>query len=430
MDGDVKPEELVNDELVGFANESAKYVDATKTANMYVYSNNKKATVKIEKFNDEVNFIGKDENKYTMKVNLEGLTPIAQDSDYIYAVATVNVCESGSTETTKKEEKQYFVQKISKAQGDKQDGAYLPKSVTSYGLDINGTFKDSDVNTAANLLLTKKDDNQYYVSNNIVQAIKGNLYVTVVKDNNVEVYNLKLKKTKLDTVKDKEGNYVRGVDTSIVISDSDDDQDIVGKDAYSIDAEGNTWALDKGKIYKFDGSKFKEIYTCDRSLDSLDVYNEKNLIAWDSNGDVFATTIKQSDDKEEQETPAVKAGWVTNQDGSWSYNKVDGTKMTGWLLDGSNWYYLNANGIMQTGWVNDNGTWYYLNPVSNGFKGAMQTGWLNDNGTWYYLQSSGAMKTGWLLDGSNWYYLNANGSMAVNTTVDGYKVGANGAWIR
>ncbi|WP_423060317.1 hypothetical protein, partial [Clostridium butyricum] len=26
--------------------------------------------------------------------------------------------------------------------------------------------------------------------------------------------------------------------------------------------------------------------------------------------------------------------------------------------------------------------------------------------------------------------LNANGSMAANTTVDGYKLGANGAWIR
>ena len=60
----------------------------------------------------------------------------------------------------------------------------------------------------------------------------------------------------------------------------------------------------------------------------------------------------------------------------------------------------------------------------------MKTGWLNDNGTWYYLQSNGAMKTGWLNDNGTWYYLNANGSMAANTVVDGYKLGANGAWIR
>ncbi|POO88629.1 hypothetical protein C1H57_25050, partial [Clostridium sp. 2-1] len=37
-------------------------------------------------------------------------------------------------------------------------------------------------------------------------------------------------------------------------------------------------------------------------------------------------------------------------------------------------------------------------------------GWLNDNGTWYYLNSSGAM--------------------LYNTTVDGYVLGSNGAWIR
>ncbi|NFS93867.1 hypothetical protein FDF05_13055, partial [Clostridium botulinum] len=40
----------------------------------------------------------------------------------------------------------------------------------------------------------------------------------------------------------------------------------------------------------------------------------------------------------------------------------------------------------------------------------MQTGWLNDNGTWYYLDGSGKMLS--------------------NTTVNGYVLGANGAWIR
>lgn len=60
----------------------------------------------------------------------------------------------------------------------------------------------------------------------------------------------------------------------------------------------------------------------------------------------------------------------------------------------------------------------------------MQTGWLNDNGTWYYLQASGAMKTGWLNDNGTWYFLNASGKMLSNTVVDGYKLGANGAWIR
>ena len=72
-----------------------------------------------------------------------------------------------------------------------------------------------------------------------------------------------------------------------------------------------------------------------------------------------------------------------------------------------------------------NGTWYFLNG-----SGAMKTGWVQDGSTWYYLQSSGAMKTGWLNDNGTWYYLNASGAMLANTTVDGYKLGASGAWVK
>ena len=39
----------------------------------------------------------------------------------------------------------------------------------------------------------------------------------------------------------------------------------------------------------------------------------------------------------------------------------------------------------------------------------MQRGWLNDSGTWYYLSKSGAM--------------------LANTIIDGYVLGASGAWL-
>ena len=45
---------------------------------------------------------------------------------------------------------------------------------------------------------------------------------------------------------------------------------------------------------------------------------------------------------------------------------------------------------MTTGWQQVNGAWYYLNPVSDGTKGAM----------------------------------------AANTTIDGYYVNADGAWVQ
>ncbi|MGI5957785.1 MAG: hypothetical protein ACOX60_00005, partial [Massiliimalia sp.] len=82
---------------------------------------------------------------------------------------------------------------------------------------------------------------------------------------------------------------------------------------------------------------------------------------------------------------------------------------------------------MLTGWVYDGGKWYYMNK-----DGSMHFGWLSWAGYWYHLDSHGAMSTGWKQVNGKWYYLYAqNGRMAANTTTpDGYRVGADGAWIK
>ncbi|VPK26846.1 surface protein PspA [Streptococcus pneumoniae] len=141
---------------------------------------------------------------------------------------------------------------------------------------------------------------------------------------------------------------------------------------------------------------------------------------------------------------AMATGWL-QYNGSWYYLNSNGAMATGWLQYNGSWYYLNSNGAMATGWLQYNGSWYYLD--SNG---AMATGWLQYNGSWYYLNSNGAMATGWVKDADTWYYLEASGAMkasqwfkvsdkwyyvngsgalAVNTTVDGYRVNANGEWV-
>jgi 2',3'-cyclic-nucleotide 2'-phosphodiesterase / 3'-nucleotidase / 5'-nucleotidase len=163
---------------------------------------------------------------------------------------------------------------------------------------------------------------------------------------------------------------------------------------------------------------------------------------------------------------AVQTGWV-QQDGKWFFYNEDGVMQTGWVKSKGKWYFLDKDGVMQTGWYKENGTWYYLDTVNGDMKlnwakvngkwyffnvhGAMQTGWVKDgtkwyfldqtNGDmktgwvftgkkWYFLASSGAMKTGWVFTGSKWYYLNADGSMAANTTIGGFKLGKDGAWIK
>lgn len=128
-------------------------------------------------------------------------------------------------------------------------------------------------------------------------------------------------------------------------------------------------------------------------------------------------------------TTTIKANQWVQTNGKWQYNDATGNPIkNNWFSDRSagKEYYLQADGIMATGWLNYSGNSYYL-----GTDGAKKTGWQLVNGSWYYLDSQGRMQTGWFKDvDGKYYYLNSNGAMAYNTTIDGYKLGANGAWVK
>ena len=128
------------------------------------------------------------------------------------------------------------------------------------------------------------------------------------------------------------------------------------------------------------------------------------------------------------DTTTVKVNQWIQVNGGWQYNDSSGNSVkNSWFIDRNygKEYYLQSNGYMATSWLNYSGSWYYL-----GSDGAKKTGWQSVSGTWYYLDSQGKMQTGWIKDTTGkYYYLNSNGSMASNTTVGGYKLGANGAWI-
>ena len=412
--------------VTGYTNQSGKYIDASVTANMYVYDAADNRMVKVEEFNKGY---GKDDK---VSVTLEEANTIAEDSNYIYRVVKVGLTGSSTVQTKKnvageyvREEQKtaYYLQKISKAQGDKEDDAYLPKSVESY--EISEILGNKDAKDAYDALVDADNDDLVGI-----RAIDGVLYVTTLSDDEVKVVKLTTKKSEKIEVK-LSSTSTKKYDVSI-LKKADD----VDTDAYdvSIDVDGNVWAIYKGEISRsVKGGDFEVVYTCDRSLDRLDVYNEKSLVAWDEDGEVY-TTVQEGKEASKDEAEdivggdtTVKTGWDKNADGTWVLYDAAGKKLTGWQLVNGTWYYMDkTTGIMQTGWLNDNGTWYYLQA-----NGAMKTGWLNDRGTWYYLQANGAMKTGWLEDtDGNWYYLQANGAMAKNTTIDDYRLGSNGAWIR
>ena len=126
----------------------------------------------------------------------------------------------------------------------------------------------------------------------------------------------------------------------------------------------------------------------------------------------------------------AKGWWILNPDGT--YPKAQ------WLWINNRWYYFNQEGYMLTGWLFYNNAWYYFEEKEGSEQGKMSLGWKEIRGFWYYFceeagAENGKMRTGWQEVKGKWYYLNPedsaeNGKMLFNTKVDGYTLGADGAW--
>ena len=447
--------------LFGFTGTAGKYIDASYLANIYAYSTKEGKTVKIENYSNNMDDVDSDSKLLATLIGQPVV--LTQNTDYIYALVKVAITDSASNATVTngattaaaayvngnttdvKTTVRTYVQKISKAQGEQKDDAYVPKTVISYEVgNANGTEYNCDdaqdaykaIATALNVTdlttATQEDAIDTTSDNGIVRpkftTVNGNLVAIDATSSKVDATTLLFKKDKVKfkiepgykaasatttTASASTFNLDTKVDTYFVEKDSDDSVDLNDNsnteytESYDIDIDGNIWVVADGKIYKYENGDMTKIYTCDSSLDSISIYDENNLVAWENNGDIY-TTVNEGSTKAEAPaaaTTTAKIGWSQLADGTWNFYDATGTKVV-------------------NNWANIAGVWYYLKA-----DGVMATGWLNDNGTWYYLASSGAMKTGWLNDNGTWYYLNASGAMAANTTVDGYTLNASGAWV-
>ncbi len=96
-----------------------------------------------------------------------------------------------------------------------------------------------------------------------------------------------------------------------------------------------------------------------------------------------------------------------------------------WHRDNIGWWYRYDNGSCPTNkWFEDErGDWYYAN--SSGY--ILTNQWLKEPEGWYYVHNNGKMALNqWVGN----YYLGEFGYMLTNTvTPDGYRVGADGAWV-
>lgn len=395
-------------EFTVYTNASGKYIDSDYNLGTVKVKLNGGTTAKVSNTNED------DED---VRVNVYDTKEIGQDSTYIYRIAMmcVNAAESGKAieevngievkegstlfqiEDGGKKVDFKVIQAISKAQASKDiDGIKYAKTVYNYFI----ADKDGDVETLLN-----EDENSF----SVVSGEKLINYKIDGSDLSTQVIELKSK-------------------GSVYYMEVEDGEDLElndGETSFDTDVDGNLWGISEDYIYKFDNKdEWEKVYKVNDDFVSLSVYDEKNLVAWSEDDETYSIIYNKSSDADKDNdnndasntnndtnsgnnntSNITNKGWVLGQDGKWYFYKDDGTKATGWYKDGATWYYLKADGVMATGWQ-------------------------YDNGTWYYLKESGAMATGWVNDGGTWYYLNASGAMLSNTTVNGYKLGPTGAWIK
>ena len=174
----------------------------------------------------------------------------------------------------------------------------------------------------------------------------------------------------------------------------------------------------KSNLFSYFGLLYQEIKTSDNT-------DDKNN---DSNNNNNSSTARSSSSGGSS-TTANNGTWMMDNTGWW-FKKSDGSyPKDAWyecIWNGtSNWYHFNAQGYADGGWLTDkDGQKYYLHNLHDGKFGYMYTGWNQINGQWYYFNTAN-IATGLAAGG------HSKGSLVTNaTTADGYKVGADGTWIK
>ncbi len=221
---------------------------------------------------------------------------------------------------------------------------------------------------------------------------------------------------------------VRYLDIKAKPMDSDEDYvEINGEEAEEDDDYEQTVTLKDGKnkiTIRVENSEISKKYI-------LNVYKGVEPPKKDTSDEDEVKDDEKNDSSQSEnnnDSAQYKNKWVSTQ-GIWIYYDDNGNLLKNQWLDDSNTgksYFLNENGVMETGWLNYNGKWYYLNE-----DGSKHTGWKFLMGVWYHMDGQGVMNTGWFRDSDGkWYYLSDNGAMLTNTTIGGYKLGSDGAWIK
>ena len=412
-------------EFTVYTDKSGNYIDADYNLgkiNVINVSTDGSATLKNTNDDDD-----------NVRGAIEHVKTIASDKDYIYRLGYLTVSYEGNdvTDTAEFGSKNKGIVVTTEAGADLTSGVAVGtdgkrETVTKVPViqKISKAQDSDDVDGAK----YAKTVNTYFVTGDDgkVEGLYDKFSVVDGKLVNYEYDGGKVY-AKAITLKSKNGYYYTDISDGA-------DCDVESSNAYGVGVDGTLYILDSGYVKTFDNDEdFDKIYKVDGSMDELSVYDKNNIVVWNEDDETYSIIAGKATEEDTTTDDAVTTGWAQDATtGAWSYVKADGTKAIGWFQSPTSqlWYYMDANGVMQAnGWIQDGGSWYFLDST-----GAMKTGWVYTGGAWYFLKNTagnlGAMQTGWIQTGGKWYYCNASGAMLSNTTVGGYVLGADGAWIK
>jgi glucan-binding YG repeat protein len=231
------------------------------------------------------------------------------------------------------------LQKLSKASAPNEiDGAKYPQTVTNY-------------------VLADKHGNAVDGIDGKGKMITGNYFIM---DGKISIYALNSDCTQVtirpyEFSSDGNWNYLDEGDIDTEDCEEADDSTLgtVGAVAGS---GGVLYRVSDGYVYSYDNNGgWNKTYKIDSSLNEFTVENVGNMILWNKNKELYSViSTKPAVTSAATTTAAASvatatvatAGWGQATDGTWIYNKADGTKATGWINDKGTWYYLNESGAM------------------------------------------------------------------------------------
>lgn len=409
--------------------------------------------VKVGRSVDEIRITAKPKNTHST-VEIDGTT-VDENEKYrktVYLDKGENTIKIKVTDEDDNRTRTYTLKVnrgTSSSHDDNYDDVYL-KSLSLSDGDINfneeRTSYDVNVNSSVDKIkITAKPDYSDY---------KVRIDGTEVDENENYRKTIYLDKGKNKIkveVKDKDNDKYRTYTLNIIRGTSTDNNiylDSLKVEGTTVNLSDNKTSYDLGFKESIDQVTIKAVpkerdYDVKINGSTVDKYDDyEKTVSLNKGGNKIEVKIQdQYNDKERVYTLNITRGTITTEtnatikanqwvyvNGQMQYNDALGNTLKNtwfWDKDALKYYYLDYNGNRATGWLYNNLHWYLLDAG-----GAMQKGWQYINGAWYYLDESGQMKTGWFKDfNGTWYYLNSNGSMAYNTKINGYKLGANGAWL-